>query len=129
MGGWMLVLGMVGFFVLLTLRLFPIYSNNFKIKNIVEGLSIEKNIFRMPRNDMLKLIDKRVNINYVEGFKHEHLVIQLKKTGNKEIHIRYEDRRPILGNLDVVANFDDFFIVSPNGDVKKGVAKSEKGEE
>ena len=124
MGGWLLILALVGFLVLLVLRLFPIYSNNFKMKNIVESLGNEKDIFRMPRKDMLRLIKKRTNINYVEGFLPAHLVIKLMRTGNKEIHIRYEDRRPILGNLDVVAQFDDYFIVTPSGEVKKGTEKS-----
>ena len=120
-GGWLLILALVGFFVLLTLRLFPIYSNHFKIQGILESLAKEENLFTMPKKDMLRIIDKRLNINFAEGFKPEHLLIELKKTGSKEIHIRYEDRRPILGNMDVVAKFDDFLIVSPRGDVKSGI--------
>jgi len=120
-GGWLLILGLVGFFVLLTLRLFPIYSNHYKIQGIVKSLLEEDNLYRMPRTDMLKIIDKRLNINFATGFKREHLVIELKKSGNREIHIRYEDRRPILGNMDVVAKFDDYVVVSSNGKVALGL--------
>lgn len=119
-GGWLLVLSLIGFFVLLALRLFPIYSNHFKVQGIVESFTQEKNLYRMPRKDLLRIINKRLNINFAEGFKPEHLKIILKKTGNKEIHISYEDRRPILGNLDIVAKFDDFVIVKENGDVEVG---------
>lgn len=115
LGGWLLIIGLVGFFILLALRLFPIYSNHFKIQGIVASLAKEKNIYHMPRRQMLRLIDKRLNINFVEGFKPKHLIIKLMKTGNKEIHITYEDRRPILGNLDVVAKFDDYIVVTPAG--------------
>jgi len=121
-GGWLLVLALVGFFVLLVLRLFPIYSNNYKIKGIVESLGEEQNLFRMQRKEMLRIIDKRLNINFAEGFKQEHLVVKLLQSGNKEIHITYEDRRPILGNLDVVAKFDNFIVVTPGGQVKSGNA-------
>lgn len=120
-GGWLLVLALVGFFVLLVLRLFPIYSNHFKIQGVVESFTEEENLYRMQRNEILNIINRRLSINFAEGFKPEHLVIELKKTGNKEIHIRYEDRRPILGNLDVVAKFDDYVIVTPKGDVKVGL--------
>jgi len=119
-GGWLLVLALIGFFALLVLRLFPIYSNNFKFKGIVESLGQEEDIYRMPRKGMLRIIEKRININFAEGFKQEHLVIKLLKSGNKEIHIAYEDRRPILGNMDVVAKFDDYIIVSRDGKVKSG---------
>ncbi len=119
-GGWLLVLGLIGFFVLLALRLFPIYSNHFKIKGIVESFTEEKTLYNMPRKDLIRMINKKLNVNFAEGFKPEHLKIILKKTGKKEIHITYEDRRPILGNLDVVAKFDDFVIVKQNGDVEVG---------
>lgn len=121
-GGWLLVLALVGFFVLLVLRLFPIYSNNYKIKGIVESLGNEADLYRMPRKDMLRIIDKRMNINQADGFKQEHLVIKLMQSGKKEIHITYEDRRPIFGNLDVVAKFDDYIIVNSSGQVKSGNA-------
>jgi len=119
-GGWLLVLGLIGFFVLLALRLFPIYSNHFKIQGIVESFTQEKNLYRMPRKDLLRIINKKLNVNFAEGFKPEHLIIVMKKTSKKEIHITYEDRRPILGNLDIVAQFDDFVIVSSDGDVEVG---------
>ena len=121
-GGWLLVLALVGFFTLLVLRLFPIYSNNYKFKGIVESLGEEQDIYRMPRKDMLRVIDKRININFATGFKQEHLIIKLLKSGNKEVHIAYEDRRPILGNMDVVAKFDDYIIITPAGKVKSGKA-------
>lgn len=120
-GGWLLIIGLVGFFVLLALRLFPIYSNHFKIQGIVESLIEEENLYRMTKKEMLRIIDRRLNINFAEGFKPEHLIIELKKSGKKEIHIRYEDRRPILGNLDIVAKFDDYLIVTSKGDAKIGL--------
>lgn len=121
-GGWLLVLALIGFFTLLVLRLFPIYSNNYKFKGIVESLGEEQDIYRMPRKDMLRVIEKRININFATGFKQEHLIIKLLKSGNKEVHIAYEDRRPILGNMDVVAKFDDYIIITPAGKVKSGKA-------
>ena len=120
-GGWLLILCLIGFFVLLSLRLFPIFSNHFKIQGVVESLVQETNLYRMPKRELLNIINKRLGINFAEGFKPEHLVTELKKTGNKEIHIRYEDRRPILGNLDIVAKFDDYVIVTPNGVVSIGL--------
>ncbi len=120
-GGWLLIISLVGFFVMLGFRLFPIYSNHFKIKGIVESLTEEDGLYDMRRDRLLAIINKRLDINFATGFKVEHLVIELKKSGKKEIHIRYEDRRPILGNMDVVAKFDDFVIVSRNGKVKLGI--------
>jgi len=119
-GGWLLVLILIWFFVILTLRLFPIYYNHFKIKGVVESFTEERDLYDMSRSRMIAIINKRLNISLAEGFKPEHLVIKLKNSGNKEIHITYEDRRQIFGDLDVVATFDDYVIVSRNGKVKLG---------
>lgn len=119
--GWLMIMALIGFFVLLTLRLFPIYSNNFKLKGILESLTEERNLYDMQREEILSLINKRITINMVEGFKSEHFKIVLKDNSNKEYHITYEDRRPILGNLDVVAKFDDYIVIAPNGAVRRGL--------
>ena len=120
-GGWLLILALVGFFVMLGLRLFPIYSNHYKIQSVVKSLTEERDLFRKSKKDLLSIINRRLNINFAEGFKPEHLILKLTKTGNKEIHITYEDRRPILGNLDVVAKFDDYVVVTPSGSAKIGL--------
>lgn len=119
--GWMLVLAMLGFLVLITLRLFPIYSNNFKMKGILESLIEERELYNMTRDEILVLVNKRIQINMADGFEPEHLVIVLKENLNKEFHIKYEDRRPMMGNLDIVAKFDDYVVIAPNGAVRRGL--------
>ena len=120
-GGWLLILSLIGFFVLLGLRLFPIYSNHFKIQGVVKSLLQEDGLYRMQKKGLLRIFNKRLNINFAEGFKPEHLSIKLLKSGSKEIRVKYEDRRPILGNLDVVAQFDDYVVVSQAGKVTLGL--------
>ncbi|MFT5451635.1 MAG: hypothetical protein ACI9N9_001121 [Enterobacterales bacterium] len=121
--GWLLILGLVGFFVLLALRLFPIYSNHYKIQTVVKSLVNEEQegLYRISKKDLLKIFNRKLNINFAEGFKPEHLKFVIAKSGSREIHVIYEDRRPILGNLDVVAQFDDYVVVAPNGKVKIGL--------
>ena len=119
--GWLFVLALIGFFVLVTLRLFPIYSNNYKMKGILESLTEERNLYEMSREEILVLINKRITINMATGFKSEHFKIVLKENRNKEYHITYEDRRPMMGNIDVVAKFDDYIVIAPNGAVRRGL--------
>lgn len=119
--GWMFVLALIGFFVLITLRLFPIYSNHYKMKGVLESLTEERDLYDMTRQEILVLINKRVTINMADGFREEHFQIVLKENRNKEFHIKYEDRRPMMGNLDVVAKFDDYIVIAPNGAVRRGL--------
>ena len=112
--GWLLVLGLIGFFVLLVLKMFPIYNNYFKLQTVLESLGNEPGIYTMSERDMHKLIDKRNNINRVDYWDPKFLAIELKE-GSKQIHFRYEDRREVFSNISVVVSFDDFITVSRSG--------------
>ena len=113
--GWLLVLGVLGFFVILILKMFPIYNNNFKLQTVLESLGNEKGIYTMSERDIHKLIDKRNNINMVDKWDPKYLVIEIKQSGAKELHFRYEDRRELFSNIDVVVKFDDYITVDRTG--------------
>ena len=121
--GWLLIIALVGFFVMLALRLFPIYSNHYKIKSVVYSLVDEEQegLYRISKRDIMKIFNRKLNINFAEGFKSEHVIFVIAKSGNREIRVTYEDRRPILGNLDIVAKFDNYVVVTPTGKVKVGL--------
>lgn len=112
---WVIIMGILGLLVVVTLRLFPIYTNAFKIKGILESLTEEPRIYEMDRNSVLKVVDKRININMVDGFDHEYFTITLKDNGNKIFRIKYEDRRPLMANLDAVAKFDYSVTITRTG--------------
>lgn len=112
---WVIIMAILGLLVVVTLRLFPIYTNAFKVKGVLESLTEENRIYEMDRASILKLVDKRININMVDGFDHEHFSITLRDNGNKVFRIQYEDRRPLIANLDAVASFDYSVTISRSG--------------
>ena len=108
---------------MLAFRLFPIYNNHYKIKSVLTSLADEevKGLYRITKKDLLRIFNRKFNVNFVENFKIEHIIFVVAKSSNREIHISYEDRRPILGNMDVVATFDDYVVVTPSGKVTVGL--------
>jgi hypothetical protein len=114
---WLFVMAIIGFFVLLTLRMFPIYTNHFSIQGSLKSLSEERDLYQKTREDVLTLLERRMQINRVVGFKREYFTIDLKNNGNKVFKIAYEDRRTIMGNVDVVVKFSDEIIVTQSGTV------------
>jgi hypothetical protein len=113
--GWLLVLGVLGFFVIVILKMLPIYNNYFKLQTVLESLGNEQGIYTMSERDLHKLIDKRNNINMVDKWDPKYLVIELKQSGAKELHFRYEDRRELFSNIDVVVKFDEYITVTRQG--------------
>lgn len=114
---WLFLMALIGFIVLIVLRMFPIYTNHYKIEGVLHSLADENSLYSMNREELLQLIDRKLNINMASGFKHEHFTITLKENGNKVMAIKYEDRRNITGNIDVVVKFEDSIIVPRNGAV------------
>lgn len=104
--GWIIVLGLIAFFVLLTLRLLPNYLENFKVAETLESLRNEPDITRKPPSEIRKLISRRFIINDVTNIEARDVKITNDK-GRMTVRARYEIRVPILGNVDAVTKFDE----------------------
>lgn len=104
--GWIIVLGLIAFFVLLTLRLLPNYLENFKVAETLESLKNEPDITRKAPSEVRKLISRRFIINDVTSIDARDVTIT-NDDGRITIRARYEIRVPVLGNVDAVTKFDE----------------------
>jgi len=108
--GWLIVLGLIGFFVLLTLRMVPSYLEYYKIVSSLDSLTTETGL-DSPRT-IRKLLDRRFNISYVEVIQPKDVII--KAVGpNFQVIADYEARKHIFANVDVVMSFYKEVMVSP----------------
>lgn len=104
--GWIVVLGLIAFFVLLTLRLMPNYLENFKVAETLQSLKNEPDITRKSTVEIRKLIDRRFMINDVTSIDAKDVQITNEK-GRMTVRAQYEIRVPVLGNVDAVTKFDE----------------------
>ncbi|MAT65723.1 MAG: DUF4845 domain-containing protein [Gammaproteobacteria bacterium] len=104
--GWIIVLGLIAFFVLLTLRLLPNYLENFKVAETLASLKNEPDITRKSPAEIRKLIDRRFIINDVTRIEARDVTITNDK-GRVTVRAQYEIRVPVLGNVDAVTKFDE----------------------
>lgn len=98
------VLSVVGFFIYIGMKLFPLYSEFSGVKESMEAVAQEPNIAKAPKGKVIDLLFRRFNISYVENVKAEDITIDTKK--GAKLTIKYEVRRPLMYNLDVVARFE-----------------------
>ena len=61
--GWIIVLGLIAFFVLLALRLTPGYLEYFSVASSIESLENEPGITEKSPPEIRSLIDKRFQVN------------------------------------------------------------------
>lgn len=103
--GWIIVLGLIAFFVLLALRLTPGYLEYFSVASSIESLENEPGITEKTPPEIRSLIDKRFQVNDVKTVTGKNVKIE-NKGGRLTISVEYEIRVPVMGNVDAVSKFN-----------------------
>ena len=103
--GFVIVLGVIGFFAYIAMRLVPMYSEYYADKQALKGLEAEPGIANRDPAKIQDLFFRRLYISYAENVKPANVEIERIESG-WEMHVVYEVRKPLVGNLDVVGKFD-----------------------
>jgi Tfp pilus assembly major pilin PilA len=111
--GWLLVLGLIAFFALITLRLVPLYLEYAKVASALESLENEPGITRKTKPEIVKMMQKRFEVNDVVNVSAREIKVK-KDKGILTVSIEYERREHLVSNLDVVATFDKKIEVVAN---------------
>jgi len=102
--GWLLVLGLVAFFTLITLRIVPAYLEFAKVTSVLESLQNEPGITRKTRAEILRMVTKRFNVNDINKVDPRTIKVT-KEKGVLKVGIDYERREHLFANIDVVTVF------------------------
>ena len=98
------ILGLIGFFTLLFLKIGPIYLNHSKVVNALEGVEETTDVQTKSKYEVKTILDKRFNMNYVEYVGADDIKIT-KQPNYLKVEIEYERVEPIMGNLSVLVEF------------------------
>jgi hypothetical protein len=97
----------VGFFALMAMKLFPMYSEFHNLKAAVNEYAAQPNSANMTSAQAWTDLQRRFNIAYVESVKRDNIKIERAAAGRgMQIKVSYEVRKPLLANLDVVGKFE-----------------------
>ena len=107
----LLVLIIVAFVVLIAFKVVPIYIEYFNIRRAIEGLKTDISLNNSTA-DVRRGLEYRWAIDYITAVDFKDIKVR-KKGGKLLAELKYEDRRSLLGNLDVVAKFDDTIQLAP----------------
>lgn len=102
---FVMVLVVAGFFALVAMKLFPMYSEYFNLKGVMEEYASQPNSASLPPAQMYADLSRRFGIAYVSSVKKENIKV-IREGGASKLNIAYEVRVPLFGNLDVVGKFD-----------------------
>ena len=100
--GWLIILGLIGFFVMLALQMVPSYLEYYKIVSTLESLE-EEGGMGTPQ-EIRNLLERRFDISYVYVITHRD--VKIKSAGaNWKVTAKYDARKHLFGNVDVVMAF------------------------
>ena len=103
---WLVILVVLGFFVMIALKVTPVYMEHYAIKAALQGLKNEPLISRKPVTEIRKMLMRRLDLNSINYLTKDQILIG-RKGGITTVQIKYEERRKVAGNLSLVISFDD----------------------
>lgn len=104
------VLGLIGFFTLLTLKIVPIYLDHGKVKSALAALKESPDIQTKSEAEIRESLAKRFSINYVYDVTQDEIKV-IRHGDYLKVDIEYETVVKLVSNLSVLAEFHDSFEV------------------
>lgn len=103
--GFIIVLAVVGLFAYIGMKLVPMYSEYYAVKQALKGLAQEPGIANRDARRIKDLFFRRLYISYSDNVKPENVLLKRNETGGWTMTVDYELRKPMIANLDVVGKF------------------------
>lgn len=103
---FIVVLGVVGLFAYVGMKLFPMYMEYYGVKQAMRALASEPGVGTYEPAKIRDLFFRRLYINYSDdNITNDN--VDVKRVDNGwQMQVKYEVRKPMIANLDVVGRFD-----------------------
>jgi hypothetical protein len=101
-----LMVGLIGFFTTLILKIGPVYLEHFKVKSALSALTADRDLASRSREEILKSLGKRWDIDMVDSVSMDDVSIT-RDINRVSVRVAYDVVKPLFGNVDVVVHFDD----------------------
>lgn len=111
---FVMVLIVVGFFALLVMKLFPMYSEYNNLRGVMDAFAAQPGAAKMTQAQVVADLQRRFNIAYVSSVKKEDIHI-IREGSRVQLNIKYEVRTNMMGNLDAVGVFDKTVTLAGSG--------------
>ncbi len=102
--GWILLIAIALFFVLLGVRMVPSYMEFHSMSKILESIRDDPKYRQAPPKELRKIFNRRIDINSIYDFDQKYLKIDRSK-GKTSMILDYEITKPVAGNVSVLMKF------------------------
>ena len=110
----LVVIVVVSFFMVTGMKIYPGYYEYFKARKAVNSLVDEVGIGKVSKRTIWRMLERRFDIDMVNGIKKEYLSVGYdKKSKKRKIQLKYEYRAYLYGNITAALAFDHVLLVEP----------------
>ena len=108
--GFIIVLAMVIFFAYIGMKIGPMYLEYQAVVSALETLRSDPEASKLDPYNIRNRIKNSLYVSYSTGTIKDHH-IKITRSNGVRVRVAYEVRKPLLGNLDVVAKFDKSVVL------------------
>lgn len=104
---WIVIIGLVAVQAVMALRIVPVYLNYNSVRAVMDELPQHSEVKGISVKKLNELFRKRLKINNLYELARDKEAFKFKKIqGGYALVAHYEEKGPIMGNLEFVATFD-----------------------
>lgn len=122
--GWLFVISVFGFSILVASKLGPHYLDNRFVVSTLKSLGDDPEFPRMSVSDIRTKLSKTFSVNNIRG-KATQAVKVVKNSKKTLVTIAYEERVELIHNIDVVLTFNNVLDSTKPGDCCTGPETAE----
>jgi hypothetical protein len=109
--GWLLTLALVAFGVSTGLKVVPHYLDYMSLKKTIEAIDSNQALDITTVDDFYSYVGKSMQVNSIRDVD-LNKALKVTVANNKfNAHLQYEQREPLILNIDLVLKFDQQFSV------------------
>jgi hypothetical protein len=103
---FIIVLAVVGFFLFVGAKLFPMYEGYYSVKQALKQMAATPGVANMDPARVEDLFFRKLYISYADEVKPENVKVERAEDGTGwHMVVDYEVRKPLVYNLDIVGKF------------------------
>jgi len=112
--GWLAVIALLVFGMVIAMKLVPIYMDHYSLRNIITTVNEDPNVKVNSLRDLNMYIEKGMRLNGIRDIKPKDAITTTQSGQNAyTVVLKYEVRAPLLNTVDLLVHFDETFIVRP----------------
>ena len=111
--GWCIILGIIAFFVMITLRLFPLYNEKITVMTAMKSVAARPGISSASDADVLKQFLRTVQVGGSQRFndttvkEYAYVEKPQSKDDTRSLVVQFETRNKFFQDIEFVLNFDN----------------------